>query len=179
LLDGPAHLGDNLAEGQDFPNGDAAAARVCSLVSLPEPAMAYLEVQNVRHTESLGDLVTVNDKPIRLPMTLERDPRGTSSNSTTASPIELVSLSAGPSEICLVSGVRPSGDLDDFEIDQLVLFVQGIDAANIQVRRNLSLGAPAPVLAPSVPWGRDQQPLAPHPYGVPTYGRPFNASAQN
>jgi hypothetical protein len=179
LLDGPAHLGDNRAEGQDFPNGDAAAARVCSLVSLQQPAMAYLEVQNVRHTESLGDLVTVNDKPIRLPMTLERDSRGTSSNSTTASPIELISLSAGPSEICLVSGLRPSGDLDDFEIDQIVLFVQGVDADDVQVRRNLSLGRPALVVPPSVPWGRDQQPYVARANGFPAYGLPYGAPAQN
>lgn len=173
LLDGPAHVGDNRAEGQDFPTGDAAAARVCSLVNLPRPAMAYLEMQNVRHTESLGDLVTINDQPIRLPMTLERDPRGMSSNSTSASPIERVSLAAGPSEICLVSGLRPSGDLDDFEVDQMVLFVQGVDDEDIQVRRNLSLGRPAPVAPPSVPWGRDQQPYVARPYPVPAYGYPF------
>jgi hypothetical protein len=172
LLDGPAHLGDNRAEGQDFPTGDAAAARVCSLVNLPRPSLAYLEMQNVRHTESLGDMVTVNDQPIRLPMTLERDPQGQSSNSTSASPIERISLAAGPSEICLVSGVRISGDLDDFEIDQMVLFVPGMEASDITVRRDLSMGRPAPTTPPSVPWGRDQQPFPGRPafgYGYPAY----------
>jgi hypothetical protein len=163
LLDGPAHLGDNRAEGQDFPTGDAAAARMCSLVNLPRPALAYLEIQNVRQTESLGDVVTINDQPIRLPITLERDPRGISSNSTSATPIERISLPAGPSEVCLVSGLRASGDLDDFEVDQMVLHVQGVDAEDIQVRRSLSLGRPAPTTPPSVPWGRDQAPWGYHP----------------
>lgn len=158
LLDGPAHLGDNRAGGQSFTNGDAVAARVCSLVNLPRPTMAYVQVQNVRQTESLGDLLTVNGKPIRLPITLERDPRGISSNATSASPVELVSLAAGPSEICLVSGQRPCGDLDDFEVDQVVLFVQGIDEEEVSVRRNLVMGRPAPTAPPSVPWGRDQSP---------------------
>jgi hypothetical protein len=118
----------------------------------------YLEIQNVRHTESLGDVVTINDQPIRLPITLERDPRGVSSNSTSATPIERVSLPAGPSEICLSSGLRPFGDLDDYEVDQMVLHVQGVDPDEVQVRRNLSLGRPAPTTPPSVPWGRDQAP---------------------
>lgn len=159
LLDGPAHLGDNRAGGQSFPNGDAEAARVCSLVNLPHPTMAYLQVQNIRQTESLGDLLTVNGKPTRLPITLERDPHGISSNATSASPIELVSLAAGPSEICLVSGQRPCGDLDDFEVDQVVLFVQGMEPEEISVRRNLMLGRPAPTSPPSLPWGRDQSPF--------------------
>ncbi len=170
LLDGPAHLGDNRAEGQDFPTGDAAAARVCSLVNVPHPTRGYLVVQNVRHTESLGDMVTVNDSPIRLPMTLERDPNGMSSNSTSQSPVELVSLAAGPSEICLVSGLRPSGDLDDYEVDQLVLYVQDIDQDDVQVRRNLALGRPAPTTPPSVPWGRDQRPYAYSPFGSSPFG---------
>jgi hypothetical protein len=160
LLDGPVHLGDNRAGGQSFTNGDAAAARVCSLVNMPRPTMAYVQVQNVRQTESLGDLLTVNGKPIRLPITLERDPRGVSSNATSASPVELVSLAAGPSEICLVAGQRPCGDLDDFEVDQVVLFVQGIDEGEVSVRRNLMMGRPAPTAPPSVPWGRDQSPFA-------------------
>ncbi len=159
LLDGPVHLGDNRAGGQSFPNGDADAARVCSLVNLPKPMMAYLQVQNVRQTESLGDLLTVNGKPIRLPITLERDPAGISSNATSASPIETVSLAAGPSEICLVAGQRPCGDLDDFEVDQVVLFVQS-DPDEIAVRRNLTLGRPAPTHPPSLPWAREQAPYA-------------------
>lgn len=160
LLDGPAHLGDNRAGGQSFPNGEAIGARLCALVNLPRPTMAYLQIQNVRQTESLGDMVTVNGKPIRLPMTLERDPHGVSSNATTASPVELVSLAAGPSEICLVAGERPCGDLDDFEVDQIALFVQGVDLDDISVRRNLVTGRPAPSSPPSVPWGRDQHPFS-------------------
>jgi hypothetical protein len=127
--------------------------------------MAYLEVQNVRRTESLGDMVTVNGKPFSLPMTLERDPRGLSSNATTASPVELVSLGAGPSEICLIAGQRPCGDLDDYEVDQVMLYVQGVDVGDVSVRRNLTLGRPADVSPPSVPWGRQQQ-----PYGIFSYG---------
>jgi hypothetical protein len=73
-----------------------------------------------------------------------------------------------------VSGVRPSGDLDDFEIDQMVLFVQAVDADSIQVRRNLSLGHPAQAVPPSVPWGRDQQPYVARSSGLPT-GFPFGA----
>jgi hypothetical protein len=156
LLDAPVHLGDNRAGGQSFPNGTAEAGRICSLVNLPRPAQAYLQVTNVRQSESLGDMVTVNGKGISLPMTLERDPAGVSSNAASASPIHAVSLPAGPSEVCLVAGVRPCGDLDDFEVDQVALFVQGIDESQIAVRRNLTLGRPAPTTPPSMPWGREQ-----------------------
>lgn len=158
LLDGPVHLGDNRAYGQNFTTGESGGARICSLITLPQPTLAYMQIQNVRQTESLGDEVTVNKKPIRLPITLERDPRGLSSNATSASPMELVSLPAGPSEICVVAGQRPCGDLDDFELDQIVLFVQGVDENAISVRRGLTDGAPAPTRPPSIPWGVYQQP---------------------
>jgi hypothetical protein len=158
LLDGPVHLGDNRANDQNFPTGQAEAARICTLVNLPQPAIAHLQVQNVRQTESLADVVTVNGKPSALPITLERDHLGLTPNATSASPIEVVSLPAGPSEICLVSGRRLCGDLDDFEVDQMVLFVQGIDANEIGIRRNITLGRPPPGFPPSVPWGRDQAP---------------------
>lgn len=160
LLDGPAHLGDNRAGGQSFPNGVAEAGRLCSLVNLPRPTLAYLQVINVRQTESLGDMITVNGKGTSLPMTLERDPHGVSSNATSASPVEPVSLPAGPSEICLVAGQRPCGDIDDYEVDQVLLFVKGIEESEIPVRRSLMLGRPAPTAPPSVPWGRDQTPYA-------------------
>ncbi len=159
LLEGPVHLGDNRAGGQSFPNGEAEAGRICSLINLPRPTFAYLQVKNVRQTESLGDMITVNGKGTSLPMTLERDPHGVSSNATSASPLDPVSLPAGPSEICLVAGQRPCGDLDDFEVDQIVLFVQGIDENEISVRRSLMLGRPAPTLPPSLPWARDQAPF--------------------
>ncbi|HQY64828.1 MAG TPA: hypothetical protein PK141_25720 [Polyangiaceae bacterium] len=164
LLDAPVHLGDNRAGGQSFPNGTAEAGRICSLVNLPRAAQAYLQVSNVRQSESLGDMVTINGRGISLPMTLERDHAGVTPNATTASPIHAVSLPAGPSEICLVAGMRQCGDLDDFEVDQLALFVQGIDEREISVRRNLTQGRPAPTAPPSVPWGRDQ-----HPYVTASY----------
>ncbi|MBL0196978.1 MAG: hypothetical protein IPQ09_22670 [Myxococcales bacterium] len=118
LLDAPVHLGDNRAGGQSFPNGTAEAGRICSLVNLPRAAQAYLQVSNVRQSESLGDMVTINGRGISLPMTLERDHAGVTPNATSASPIHAVSLPAGPSEICLVAGMRQCGDLDDFEVDQ-------------------------------------------------------------
>jgi hypothetical protein len=156
LLDGPVHLGNDIAHGQSFPNGPAAAARICSLVSLPDATDAFINVRNVRSTETVSNQLTVNGKPFALPMTLERDPYGVTSNATTISPVARVHLDDGPSEICLVSGRKSNGDLDDFEVDQVVLYVRDFSADRVVVRRGLTLGRPPAVYPPSVPWGREQ-----------------------
>ena len=156
LLDGPVHLGNDIAHGQSFPNGPAAAARICSLVNLPESTDAFINVRNVRMTETVSNQLTVNGKGFALPMTLERDPYGITSNATTMSPVARVHLEEGPSEICLVSGRKTNGDLDDYEVDQVVLYVHDFSADRVGVRRGLMLGRPPAVMPPSVPWGRDQ-----------------------
>ena len=156
LFDGPLHLGNDIADGQSFPSGPAIAARVCSLVNVSEATDAFIQVRNVRSTETLSNQLTVNATAFSLPMTLERDPYGVTSNAMAVSPVQHVHLEAGPSEVCLVSGVRPSGDLDDFEVEQVVLYVKDISDREVSVRRGLALGAPPPVLRPSTPWGRQQ-----------------------
>jgi hypothetical protein len=156
LLDHPAHLGDDRATGQSFPNGPATAARTCSLVNMPRTADVYIQVRDVRETESLSDVMTVNGRPYPLPITLERDPRGQTSNATSASPVERVHLEQGPSEICLVAGHRLNGDIDDFEVEALTMFVEGVDPGSIFVRRGLDQGRPQPSYPPSVPWGQRQ-----------------------
>lgn len=157
LLSGPAHLGNNRAGGQNFPSGMAAAARICSLVNLPETANVYLQVVNLRNSETLSDQLTVNGKAFALGITLERDPRDTTPLSTQSSPVFPVTLEAGPSEICLVAGhMMAMGDVDDFEVDRLVLFVDNINPDKIAVRKGLSLGEPAASQPPSRPWGANQ-----------------------
>lgn len=156
LLNGPVHLGDNRAGSQNFPTGQATAARTCSLANLPNGADVHLQVVNVRNTETLGDVLTVNGRPFPLGITLERDPRGVTPNATTTSPIFPVHLDKGPSEICLASGLKLNGDVDDFEVDQVVLFVDDFEPDKVEVRRGLGLGAPAPAAPPSQPWGTGQ-----------------------
>ena len=156
LLSEPAHLGDNRAGSQNFPAGAATAARLCALVSLPATADAYLQAINLRNSETLSNQLTVNGKPFVLGITLERDPRGVTPISTVTSPVFSVRLEAGPSEICLVAGRKTNGDVDDFEVDQVMLFVEGIDPESINVRRGLVLGAPPPSYPPSQPWGANQ-----------------------
>jgi len=161
LLNGPTHLGDNRAGAQNFTSGQATAARVCSLINLPVNAEVNIQVVNLRNSETLSNLLTVNGKSFPLGVTLERDPREMSevtSNSMQASPVFFVRLDAGPSEVCLVSGLRRNNDLDDFEVDQVVLYVQGIDPAAVGVRRGLELGTPQPTQPPSRPWGQQQGP---------------------
>ena len=156
LLDGPAHLGDDRANGQNFPSGAASAARVCSLVNMPATADVYVQVMEVRQTETLSNLLTVNGRPYPLPMTLERDPGDRTSNAMSSSPVQRVRLDQGPSEICLVAGHKADGDVDDFEVAGMTLFVEGVDPHDIGVRRGLTMGQPAPTEPPSVPWGQRQ-----------------------
>jgi hypothetical protein len=156
LIAEPAHLGNNRAGSQNFPSGPATAARLCSLVSLPTAIDANLQVLNVKNTETLSDQVTVNGRPFPLGIALERDLREVSPNSTALSPVFFVHLDAGPSEICLVAGLRSNGDVDDFEVEKMTLWVQGIDSRLVQVRMGLGLGTPPPSEPPSMPWGQSQ-----------------------
>ena len=158
LLDRPVHLGDNVAGGQAFSQGDADASRLCTLVHLPRPSNAHLRVEGLRNSESLKDVITVNGQAFALPITLERDPAGVSSNATAAAPLYPVVLPEGPSEVCIVSGVRPCGDLDDFEVDQVELYLQEVSSSDVSVRRNLGMGRPLPVNRPSKTWGQEQRP---------------------
>jgi hypothetical protein len=157
LLAGPTHLGDNRAGSQNFTSGPATAARVCSLVNLPMTLDTNIQVMNLRNSETLTNLLTVNGKAFPLGVTLERDPREVTPNSMSVSPVFFVRLEAGPSEVCLVAGQKSNGDVDDFEVDQVVLYVQGIDPAAIAVRRGLELGTPPPAQPPSRPWGAQQR----------------------
>lgn len=158
LLNGPAHLGNNRAGGQNFTSGMAVSARVCSLVNLPETIPAYLQVVNLRNSETLSNQLTVNGKPFALGITLERDPRDQTPLSTQTSPVFPVTLEAGPSEICLVAGrmMNLAGDIDDYEVDRLVLFVDKIEVEKVAVRKGLTLGEPGPTMPPSRPWGANQ-----------------------
>lgn len=156
LLTGPAHLGDNRAGSQNFTSGMAAHARICSLVQLPKTAVVYVQAVNVRNSETLSNILTVNGTQFPLGITLERDSAGVTPLSTQTSPVFTMQIDAGPSEICLVAGKRSDGDVDDFEVDQLVLFVDDINPDTIPVRRNLGIGAPPPSYPPSKPWGAGQ-----------------------
>jgi len=156
LLSEAAHLGNNRAGSQNFTSGLATAARLCSLVSMPVATDANLQVLNVKNTETLSDQLTVNGKAFPLGISLERDPHEMTPNSTNLSPVFFVHLDAGPSEICLVAGQKPNGDVDDFEVDQVTLFVQGIDPTTVSVRRGLGMGTPPPSAPPSQPWGQTQ-----------------------
>lgn len=156
LLAGPAHLEDNRADSQNFTSGMAKAARTCSLVNLPESAAVYLQAINVRNSETLSNQLTVNGKAYPLGITLERDPRQVTPLSTQSSPVFPVTLEASPSEICLVAGQKFNGDIDDYEVERLVLFVDKLDPDKIPVRKGLSLGEPPGSLPPSRPWGVNQ-----------------------
>ena len=158
LLDGPVHLGSDRAGGQAFTSGGAVAARVCSLVDMPVGGDVHVQVVNLRLTETLSNLLTVNEKAIPLPVTLERDVLNKTSVATAASPVHTVHLDEGPSEICLVAGKMGYGygDLDDFEADNILVYVEGIDPKTIHVRRGLTLGRPPASMPPSVPWGKNQ-----------------------
>lgn len=154
LLDGPAHLGDGRATGQAFPVA-ASAARLCALVNMPRSADVYLQVRDVRHTETLANVLSVNGRATPLPITLERSVGDLTSNGMSASPVERVRLEQGPSEICLVAGQKQNGDIDDFEVAGLTMFVEGVDTRDIGVRRGLSQGTPT-AAPPSKPWGAQQ-----------------------
>jgi hypothetical protein len=157
LLDGPVHLGNDSAGGQAFTTGGAVGARVCSLVNMPEAADVHVQVVNVRMTETLSDLLTINGKAYPLPVTLERDPMNTTSVATAQSPVHTVRLEQGPSEICLVAGkMMWGGGLDDFEVDNILFYVEGIETTKVSVRRGLVLGKPPASMPPSTPWGTNQ-----------------------
>jgi hypothetical protein len=132
------------------------AARACSLVNIPRTIDVYIQVRDVRNTETLSNVLQVNDKKFPLPSTLERLPSGDTSNAMSASPVQRVQLEQGPTQVCLVSGHRMNGDLDDFEVAGATLFVEGLDAREIGVRRGLVQGQPAASAPPSVPWGERQ-----------------------
>ena len=171
LTDGPLHLGDDRATDQPFPTGPATCARYCSLVSVPYAAGAFVRVRDIRGSETLGNVLTVNGKGYPLPVTFERDPRGMTSNAMMASPIQQVRLEQGPSEICLVAGQKPNGDIDDFEVAGVDVFVDGMDPRDVAVRKNLLQGLPVQWSRPGVPWGQRQAwpQLAPQsPYGQPS-----------
>jgi hypothetical protein len=156
LTDGPLHLGDDRATSQHFPAGPALGARYCALVSVPFSVSAFVRVRDVRGSETLANVLTVNGKAYPLPVTFERDPMGMTSNAMAASPMQQVRLEQGPSEICLVAGQKPCGDLDDFEVSGVDVFVDGLDPRDVAVRKNLVLGTPAPWPRPGVPWGQRQ-----------------------
>jgi hypothetical protein len=179
LTSGPVHLGNDLASGQSFSTGPAIAARYCSLVVLPESASVALEVQEVRGTETLTSVLLVNGRATALPVTLERDPAGVTSNATSASPVTVVQLEEGPSEVCLVAGQLPNGDLDDFEVAGLAAYVEDIAPDAIQVRRGLVQGAPAQHPRPSVTWGERQAwpPSPPPAFPFPTPHAPASPRA--
>lgn len=163
LLGHPVHLGDNRATGQNWQSGPATASMHCSLVNMPRATEATLQVVNVRNTETVTDLLTVNQQRFPLGITLEQDAyRGVTPNAMTASPMFRVRLEAGPSQICLVAGVRLSGDVDDFEVDEVMLYTDPSLAGRIQVRHDLTLGAPPPSAPPSSPWGQQQRPAVAH-----------------
>jgi hypothetical protein len=116
---------------------------------MPEEASVYLQVINLRNSETLSNQLTVNGKPFVLGITLERDTRAqVTPLSTQTSPVFPVKLEAGPSEICLVAGQMAYGELDDYEVERVVLFVDDIDPDKIAVRKGLSLGEPAPSMRP-------------------------------
>lgn len=156
LLDGPVHLGDGRAGGQAFSHGAPSAARVCSLVTMPRASDVYLQVRNLRQSETLANVLRVNNASFPLPITLERDPRELTSNAMAASPVQRVRLEQGPSMVCLVAGVKASGDVDDFEVEGLTLFVEGVEVRDVLVRRGMTDGAPVGMVPPGVTWGVQQ-----------------------
>jgi hypothetical protein len=153
LLDGPVHLGDGRAGGQAFSHGAPSAARVCSLVTMPRSSDAYLQVRNLRQRQTLANVLRVNNVSYPLRITLERDARELTSNAMAASPVQRVRLEQGPSMICLVAGVKTGGDVDDFEVEGLTLFVE---VREVFVRGGMTDGASVGMMPPAVPWGVQQ-----------------------
>jgi hypothetical protein len=170
LLD-HVHLGDDLADGQAFVFGSSIGARVCSLVNLPMPTEVYVEVRGLRFSESLADQLTINGEAHPLPMTLERNCFPSTSNAMEASSGVWAHLSQGPSEVCLVAGRRLNGDIDDFEVAAVVMYLRGVDPFQVGVRSMAPLGTPPQPYRPSAPWGQWQQ--APAPPQDSGYQGPF------
>lgn len=120
---------------------------------MPRSSDVYLQVRNLRQSETLANVVRVNNASYPLPITLERDPRELTSNAMAASPVQRVRLEQGPSMICLVAGVKTTGDVDDFEVEGLTLFVEGVEVREVMVRRGMTDGAPVGMMPPAVTWG--------------------------
>lgn len=158
LLGAPVHLGNNRATGQNWSNGEASAALHCSLVNLPREAEGFVQILGLRNTETLADQVLVNEQSFSLPITLEQGIYGgVTPSATRLSPLYPVRLPAGPSQVCLVAGQQASGDVDDFEVDEILLFAEGIPAEQITVRKGLTRGTPPPTMPNASPWGQRQQ----------------------
>lgn len=162
------HLGDNLADGQAFGNGAAAGARACAIVSVPSGgADVSLRVQGLRSSEVLADVLTVNGRRYPLGITLERGQQSTS-NATVGAPVFQDRLVGGGNQVCLVAGVRPTGDLDDFEVEQVLLDVHGVSAGQVSVNVLAPEGTPPVGAPPSVTWGS----LQGWPMGQPAHPMP-------
>ena len=158
LLQHPVHLGNNVATGQNWVHGASTAAMICSLVNLPRSVEGFVQVVGVRNTETLANQLTVNERSFALPITLEQGQfGGVTPSATQQSPLYRVRLPEGPSQVCLVAGQRGSGDVDDFEVDELLLFADGIHPEYIAVRSGLTRGTPAPTVPNAIPWGQQQQ----------------------
>ncbi|MCS6901131.1 MAG: hypothetical protein RMJ98_16135 [Myxococcales bacterium] len=170
LLGRPVHLGNNVATGQNWVHGESSAAMNCSLVNLPRPVDGFVQVIGIRNTETLANQLIgirntetlanqlmVNEHAFALPITLEqREFGGITPSATQQSPLYRVRLPEGPSQVCLVAGQRVSGDIDDFEVDEILLFAEGIRPEHIAVRRGLTRGTPAPTVPNASPWGQQQ-----------------------
>jgi hypothetical protein len=129
----------------------------CSLVNLPRPVDGFVQVVGVRNTETLANQLTVNERTFPLPITLEQGEHGgVTPSATQQSPLYRVRLPEGPSQVCLVAGQRVSGDVDDFEVDEILLFAEGIRPEHIAVRSGLTRGTPAPTIPNASPWGQQQ-----------------------
>lgn len=158
LLGHPVHLGNNMATGQNWAHGEATAAIHCSLVNLPREADSFVQVVGIRNTETLADQLQVNGQTFALPITLEQGTYGgITPSATRQSPLYKVRLPAGPSQVCLVAGERARGDVDDFEVDEVLLFAEGIPPEQIAINKGLTRGAPAPTLPNATTWGQHQQ----------------------
>jgi hypothetical protein len=158
LLGRPVHLGNNVATGQNWVHGESIAAMNCSLVNLPRSVDGFVQVVGVRNTETLANQLTVNEHAFALPITLEQGHfGGITPSATHQSPLYRVRLPEGPSQVCLIAGQRVSGDVDDFEVDEILLFVEGIRPEHVAVRSGLTRGTPAPTLPNASPWGQQQE----------------------
>ncbi len=155
LLEG-VHLGDNFADGQAFGSGRSSGARACALISVPVATEARLHVEGLRNSEVLSDVLTVNGRPHPLGITLEREFVGPTSNAMVGAPVFAERLAAGANQVCLVAGVRPSGDLDDFEVERVLIDVRGIAEGAVSVNALPHEGTPPLGLPPSLPWGTEQ-----------------------
>ncbi|MCC6648501.1 MAG: hypothetical protein IT374_23395 [Polyangiaceae bacterium] len=151
------HLGDNLADGQAFGAGASSGARACALVSVPSGgAEITVRVQGLRSTEVLSDVLTINGRRYPLGITLERGATPWTSNATVGAPAFSDRLVAGGNQLCLVAGARSSGDLDDFEVEQVLVDVHGVPAGQVSVNVLAPEGTPGIGAPPSLPWGAVQ-----------------------